>query len=69
MRLGTRSFMGFPVFVCPILVSVSLEIPELVLVSVLLCRRAKTPPGYLSFFFRLGYGIGLFAQAIVCPYR
>ena len=56
--------MSFPVFVCPILVSVSLEIPELVLVSVSLCRRVKTGIGFLCFSFCFLAGIGLFAQAI-----
>jgi hypothetical protein len=52
--MRARSFVVFPVFSIVVLVSVSLEMPELVLVSSSLCRDAQTPSGCLSFSFRFG---------------
>ena len=61
-RASARSFLGFPVFCSVLIRALALEMLKVVLVSVSLCRRAKTPSGCLSFFFRFGLW-----NRVICP--
>jgi len=51
MRASARSFMSFVLFCSVLIKALALEMLRPCLVLFSLCSRAKTPPGYLSFFF------------------